>query len=164
MKQGWQMKSLREFGDGLLALFVRVVAAHPFFSSGQTKVDGPVVGGTVWGQDLSIVIPTSLKDSAVALFSDEYKLPWISPELAAHAAAAAENLLPILLLIGLATRLSALGLLVMTFVIQFLVYPEAWWTVHAYWAALLLTLILRGPGQLSIDHLLLRRLLKRSWA
>jgi putative oxidoreductase len=142
----------------LIALFLRIVAAHPFFVSGQTKVDGPTIGGSFRGVDLSVTIPTSIKDATFTLFEDEYKLPAISPEHAAYAAAFCENLLPILLILGLATRLSALGLLVMTLVIQFLVYPDAWWTVHAYWAAILIVLIARGPGAFSLDHPLSRAL------
>jgi putative oxidoreductase len=92
----------------------------------------------------------------VALFQDEYKLPLIPPELAAPMAAFAEHLFPLLLLIGLGTRLSAFGLLGMTLVIQVFVYPGAYAT-HGTWAALLLYLISRGPGAFSIDHLIARR-------
>ena len=140
----------------LIALFLRIVAAHPFFVSGQTKIDGPTIGGMVGGLDLTAKFPTSLRDAAVSLFEDEYKLPHISPDHAALLAAIAENLLPVLLVLGLATRLSALGLLVMTLVIQFFVYPEAWWSVHSYWAAILVVLIARGPGAISLDRLLSR--------
>lgn len=137
----------------LVALFVRIVAAHPFFVSGQTKVDGPQVGATIFGQELSVTLPTSIKDSTFALFAQEYKVPLLSPEIAAYLATAAESVLPILLVLGLLTRLSALGLLAMTLVIQIFVFPDAWWTVHAYWAALLLVLIARGPGALALDRL-----------
>ena len=145
----------------LLGLFLRVVIAHPFFLSGQTKVDGPTIGGTIRGLDLSATLPTSLRDSAIALFESEYKLPFISPEHAAYAAAIAENLLPVLIVIGLLTRLSAFGLLVMSLVIQFLVYPDAWWTTHAYWTAILLVLITQGAGAISLDALFARLFLRR---
>ncbi len=141
----------------LIALFLRIVAAHPFFVSGQTKIDGPTIGSERFGLDLSFQIPTSIRDSTFALFADEYKLPLISPTLAAYAASATEFALPLLLVIGLLTRLSALGLLMMTLVIQIFVFPDAWWTVHAYWAAILIVLIARGPGAISLDHLLFRR-------
>ncbi|MGJ0396500.1 MAG: DoxX family protein [Methylocystis sp.] len=141
----------------LIALFLRIIAAHPFFVSGQTKIEGPTVGGEIFGLDLSLQIPTSIRDATFALFADEYKLPLISPTLAAYAATAVEFILPLLLVIGLLTRLSALGLLVMTMVIQIFVFPDAWWTVHAYWAAILIVLIARGPGAISLDHLLFRR-------
>jgi putative oxidoreductase len=74
-------------------------------------------------------------------------------------AATAEHVLPFLLLLGLATRLSALGLLSMTLVIQLLVYPGAYAT-HGTWAALCLLLVSRGPGSWSLDHLLGRRLIR----
>jgi len=140
----------------LVALFVRIVAAHPFFVSGQTKVEGPEIGAKFLGLDLTYTLPTSIKESTFALFSQEYKVPLLSPEIAAYLATAAEFVLPILLVLGLLTRLSALGLLAMTLVIQVFVYPDAWWTVHAYWAALLLVLIARGPGALALDRLFSR--------
>jgi putative oxidoreductase len=138
----------------LVGLFLRIVIAHPFFLSGQTKVDGPTIGGTILGVDLSATLPRALKDSAIELFASEYKLPLVAPEHAAYAAAFFENLLPVLLVVGLLTRLSALGLLIMTLVIQIFVYPDAWWTVHAYWATILLVLVSQGAGAISLDHLI----------
>lgn len=137
----------------LIAFIARFSIAAVFWKSGQTKVQGfaiDLVDGT-----FSIGWP-SLSDSAVALFRDEYKLPLLPPELAAPMAAFAEHLLPALILVGLATRFSALGLLGMTLVIQLFVYPSAYPT-HGTWAALLLMLIALGPGKLSIDHLLARQ-------
>jgi putative oxidoreductase len=140
-----------------IALFLRVVAAHPFFASGQTKIEGPTIGGDVFGADLSVQVPTAIRDATFALFAEDYKLPFISPSVAAYIATAVEFVLPVLLLLGLLTRLSALGLLPMTLIIQIFVYPDAWWTAHAYWAALLIVIIARGPGAMSLDHLLFRR-------
>lgn len=148
--------SIDRIAYALAALFARIVAAHPFFASGQTKIDGPIFGGVFHGVDLTFKLPTSIRESAATLFEEEYHLPIIPPDTAAYLAAIAENLLPVLLVLGLATRLSALGLLAMTLVIQFFVYPDAWWTAHAYWAALLIILIARGPGAFSLDHLLAR--------
>jgi len=122
-------------GHGLLALSARVAIAAIFFLSGRTKVEGVL----------------TVTDGAYALFRDEYKVPLLSPELAAHLAAYAEHLFPLLLVLGLFTRLSALALLGMTAVIQFFVYPDAWPT-HLSWATLLAYLIARGPGPLSVDH------------
>ncbi|PPD42255.1 MAG: DoxX family protein [Methylocystis sp.] len=141
----------------LIALFLRIIVARPFFVSGQTKVEGPTIGREVFGVDLSMTLPTSLRDSAVDLFADEYKLPFISPEHAAHLTAGLEFLLPVLLVLGLLARLSASGLLAITIVIQLFVYPDAWWSAHAYWAALLLVLIARGAGGISLDSLMFRR-------
>jgi putative oxidoreductase len=121
----------------LLALAARVAIAAIFFLSGRTKVEGFV----------------TLTDSAYELFRTEYRLPLVPPEIAAHLAAYAEHLFPVLLVLGLFTRLSALALLGMTLVIQVFVYPDAWPT-HLSWAALLLYLVGRGGGTLSIDRLL----------
>jgi len=123
-------------GHDLVALAARLGIAGVFWLSGRTKVDG-------W---------LSVSENAVALFEDEYKLPVLSPELAAHLAAYAEHLFPVLLVLGLATRVSALALLGMTAVIQVFVYPLAWPT-HLVWAAALLYLVARGAGRLSIDRL-----------
>jgi putative oxidoreductase len=120
--------------DALVALMLRVFPALVFWQSGQTKVDG-----------------FSIKDSTWFLFEHEYALPLIPHELAAVMATVAEHLLPVLLVLGLFTRLSALGLLGMTAVIQIFVYPDAWMT-HGLWAAPLLAVVARGPGLWSVDH------------
>ncbi len=134
---------LNRIADGLtravsadvLALAARVGIGAVFFYSGRTKVEGVL----------------SVTDGAVALFADEYKLPLLPPELGAHLAAYAEHLFPILLVLGLFTRLSAVALLGMTLVIQVFVYPSAWPT-HLTWAALLLLIAGRGPGAWSVDR------------
>ena len=121
----------------LLALTARIALAAIFFLSGRTKVDG-------W---------LSVSDTAYTLFREDYQLPIVPPELAAHLAAYAEHLFPLLLLFGLGTRLSGLALLSMTAVIQIFVYPDAWPT-HLAWASLMLYLIGRGGGRISLDHTL----------
>lgn len=131
-----------------IAFIARFSIAAVFWNSGQTKVQGFVVN-LVSGQ-FTLGWPR-LSDSAVALFQDEYKLPFISPEFAAPLAATAEHLLPVFLLIGLGTRFAALALLGMTLVIQTFVYPDAYAT-HGTWAAVLMYLMARGPGRLSVDH------------
>lgn len=120
-----------------LALVNRVAIGAIFFLSGRTKVDG-------W---------LTVNESAHTLFREEFKLPLIPPEIAAVAAAWAEHLFPIFLVLGLFTRLSALALLGMTLVIQVFVYPDAWPT-HLSWAGLLLYLVGRGGGRFSADHIL----------
>jgi putative oxidoreductase len=122
-----------------LALAARIFPAAVFWMSGQTKVDG-----------------FRVTESAVALFREEYQLPLIDPAIGAHLAAFAEHFFPVLLVLGLASRFSALALLGMTLVIQFLVYPGAWPT-HGVWAACFLLVIARGPGVLSVDHMIARR-------
>lgn len=136
----------------LIALLGRFSIAAVFWKSGQTKVQGFAID--IVGGEFQFGMP-HLSDSVVDLFRDEYRLPLIPPEIAAPMAAFAEHLFPLLILIGLATRFSALALLVMTATIQLLVYPDAWPT-HGVWAAVLLFLIARGPGAVSIDRLIAR--------
>ena len=131
-----------------IALLARFSMAAVFWSSGQTKVEGFAVN--LVSGDWQLGWPR-LAPQAVDLFRDEYKLPLLPPELAAMLAATAEHVLPLLLLLGLATRLSAAGLLGMTLVIQVLVYPGAYAT-HGTWVALLLWLMALGPGRVSLDH------------
>ena len=139
--------------NSLIAFLARFSIAAVFWNSGQTKVQGLVVNFV--SGDFALGWPR-LSDSVLALFQEEYKLPFVAPELAAPMAAFAEHLFPLLLLFGLATRFSALALLGMTLVIQIFVYPDAYAT-HGTWAAVLLYLMARGPGVFSIDHWLARR-------
>jgi len=139
--------------DSLIAALGRFSIAAVFWKSGQTKVQGFAID--IVSGEFTLGVP-QLSDSVVELFRDEYKLPLIAPEIAAPMAAFAEHLFPLLILIGLATRVSALALLVMTLTIQLLVYPDAWPT-HGLWATVLIFLIARGPGILSLDHLITRR-------
>jgi len=92
----------------------------------------------------------------ILLFRDEYKVPLLAPELAARMAMVQELTLPILLFIGLGTRLATLPLFGMLLVIQTLVYPNAW-ADHLFWASALLIILSRGPGVFSLDHLIARR-------
>lgn len=96
-------------------------------------------------------------DTALSLFADGYKLPVVPPHLAAYMAVSIELAGPVLLVLGLLTRVTALVLLGMTAVIEIFVYPLAWPT-HLQWAAMLLVLLCPGPGKLSLDHLFARRL------
>ena len=98
----------------------------------------------------------TLPDNAVYLFQTEYKLPLVDPWIAAHIAAFSEHFFPFLLVIGLASRLSALALLGMTLVIEIFVYPDAWPT-HGTWATCFLVIIAGGPGRIALDHLITRR-------
>ena len=125
----------RWIGLDFVLLVSRIGIAAVFFYSGRTKVDG-------W---------LAVSDGAVTLFRDEYRLPLVDPVLAAHAAAYAEHLFPILLAFGLGTRFAALALLGMTLVIEVFVYPDAWPT-HLSWAAPLLLLAARGGGAISLDR------------
>lgn len=138
--------------DWFTALLARFSIAAVFWKSGQTKLEGlaiDLVEGT-----FTLGWP-KLGATTVELFRDEYKLPFLPPEISAVLATTAEHIFPILILIGLATRLSAFALLIMTIVIQVLVYPGAY-PLHGTWAVVLLFLMAKGPGWLSIDHLIAR--------
>ncbi len=130
----------RWISHDLIALAARIGIGAIFFISGRTKVEG-------W---------LTLTDTTFLLFREDYALPLIPPEWAAYLATWAEHLFPVLLVLGLATRLSAAALLGMTAVIQLLVYPSAWPT-HLTWAVPLLYLLGRGAGRVSVDYWLGRR-------
>ena len=115
------------------------------------------MAGIFWNSGLSKIASW---DTTIVLFRDEYKVPVLPPELAATLATAVELICPVLLVLGLATRLATLPMLAMTFVIQVFVYPDSW-SQHLIWAAMLGFLLSRGPGPLSLDHLLAQRLLFR---
>jgi putative oxidoreductase len=120
----------------LLALPLRLGVAAVFWDSAQAHLAN-------W-------------DTTLTLFADEYKLPLLPPTVAADLAVSIEVTAPILLTLGLATRPAAALLLGMTTVIELLVYPQAWPT-HIQWAAMLLVLLCRGGGMLSLDQLLARK-------
>lgn len=120
----------------LVRIALRLFPAFVFLQSGRTKVEG-----------------VTIKPSTYYLFEHDYALPLIPPEIAAPLAASAEHLLPALMILGLFTRVAALGLIGMTAVIEIFVYPEAWIT-HGLWASALLALVVLGPGRLSLDRAL----------
>ena len=120
----------------VVQLAARIFVANVFWLSARTKVDGFAIADSTW-----------------FLFEHEYALPLIPSALAAVMATLAEHVLSVLLIAGLFTRFAAVGLLVMTAVIQIFVYPQAWVT-HGLWAASFLVLIARGPGRISLDRVL----------
>lgn len=124
---------------GVVALVARLAVANVFWRSAQTKVDG-----------------LHIKDTTFFLFREEYKVPVLPPDVAAYLATYQELAFSVLLVIGLASRLSALGLMLMVAVIQIFVYPEGW-PDHLLWFALLLLIFARGPGAISLDHLIWSR-------
>ena len=123
----------------LILLTTRIGVAMIFLKSGMTK--------TTRGLNVA--------DGTFTLFEYEYALPVIPPDIAAYLATYAEHILPILLIIGLFGRLSALGLLGMTLVIQIFVYPNLW-DIHLFWAGALLLLVSKGPGAISLDAMIVR--------
>lgn len=116
-------------------LAVRLWIAEIFFMSGLTKIKS-------WA-------------TTISLFEDEYKVPLLSPEVTAYIATSAELVLPVLLILGLMTPLSALGLIGMTLVIEIFVYPDT--TEHYYWLLLLSVLFAHGGGKFALDYWLLKR-------
>ena len=131
---------LELFPLAVIELAMRIGVGAVFFKSGMLKYNS-------W-------------EFAIKLFEDEYKVPLLDPTVAAWLAMVNELTFPLLLFIGLATRLATLPLLGMTLVIQVFVYPQAW-TEHLLWASLLVYLLTRGPGMLSLDHLIERHFAKR---
>jgi putative oxidoreductase len=136
---------VRLLPHAVVSLALRLALAIPFWKSGLTKWDGFLV----------------LSQTPVLLFANEFKLHLLGkaydypfPLIAAWASSIAEIILPILLVLGLFTRFAALGLLIMTAVIQ-LTIPSGW-PVHATWAAMAAAVILLGPGRLSLEAVLKR--------
>ncbi len=123
--------------EWLIALVCRFGVAAVFFLSARTKVEGLI----------------TLKPETFTLFTYEYNVPLLPPEIAAYLATYAEHAFSILLVLGLLTRISAAGLIGMTLVIQIFVYPDAWPT-HLSWAGPMLYLLARGGGALSLDRAL----------
>lgn len=144
---------LSRIPDSLISLIGRISIAAIFWKSGQTKIEGLAID--LFSGDIQMGWP-HLTESAIELFQSEYRLPVLPPELAASMAAFNEHFFPILILLGLATRFSSLVLLVMTLTIQIFVYPDAYPT-HGVWTAVLLFLIARGPGVISVDHWIWKR-------
>jgi putative oxidoreductase len=130
----------------LIALAARLGTAGVFWQSARTKVDG-----------------FRITDTAFLLFREEYRIPLVPPEIAAVMATTAEHLFSVLLVLGLATRLSAAALLGMTLVIEIFVYPLAWPT-HLVWATCFLYLVGRGPGALSLDAVIAHQVCRRAAA
>jgi putative oxidoreductase len=122
-------------------LMLRIALAVPFWRSGILKWSGFL----------------QLNDTAVLLFSDEFRLhlpggpySFPAPEVMAFMSGSLEILAPIFLVLGLATRFAALALLIMTCIVE-LTVPDGW-PVHITWAAMALGIMAWGPGRLSVDH------------
>jgi putative oxidoreductase len=131
---------LERFPLAILQLIFRFSIASVFITSGHSKI-------LSW-------------DTTILLFANEYRVPLLSPQLAATLSATCELGCSTLIFFGLLTRLATLPLLGMVFVIQTFVYPENW-VEHLTWAAMLVFLLTRGPGPVSLDHLLVRGLFGR---
>ena len=127
---------------------LRVALALPFLRSGMTRWDGFL--------NLSPTTTYIFEETfRLHILGGEYPIPF--PDQVGFMTGCAEIVLPILLLVGFATRFSALGLLAMTGVIQ-LVMPDGWQNFHLYWAAMAVAIVAVGPGPLSLDRVLFGRL------
>ena len=129
----------------LVQLVLRFALATPFWKSGILKWDGFL----------------RLSDTAVSLFTDEFMLhlpggpyPFPAPAVVAFLSGCAEITFPILLVLGLATRFAALGLLFMTLIVE-LTVPDGW-PIHITWAGMALAIIAWGPGRISLDYVIRR--------
>jgi putative oxidoreductase len=140
----------------LVAIGLRFVIARVFFLSGQTMIDGPEIPITGFGPgvDFSVVLPVAIKDATFQIFQTQFAALPMSPTVAAYLFSYAEFVLPICLIVGFATRFSALGLLVLTVLISVYVIPDAFWSSHVYWVAILMVLMSVGPGAVSIDAII----------
>ena len=128
--------TLNAFPQSLLQLLMRIAIVPVFWRSGWGKLEN--------------------MEQAIGLFREEYKLPILPPGLAAYLGTAVELAAPALILVGLATRLATLPLIALTLTIQFLVYPVSY-PDHLLWFAILVFILTRGPGPISIDALLASR-------
>jgi len=131
---------LARFPLCIIQLGMRIAVGAVFLNSGLLKINS-------W-------------EFAIKLFEDEYKVPLLDPVWAARLATFNELTFSILLIVGLATRFATLPLLGLIAVIQTFVYPQAW-TEHLLWASILVFLLTRGPGELSLDYLVERWILKQ---
>lgn len=140
----WQATDLLQlFPESLLQLMFRIGIGAVFFKSGLTKIAN-------W-------------DLTVMLFKEEYQVPLLPPDIAAHLAAACELTAPVFLVLGLLGRLATLPMLGMVLVIQTFVYPDNW-AEHLTWTSMLLYILTRGPGPFSLDYAIERGVLNgRRW-
>lgn len=136
--------NLKKIPEFVVNIAMRLVIFKVFWYSVQTKI----VGLTIGGQHFAF---WNVTDSTFLLFDFEYNIPLLPSTLAAYMATFGEFFLSLMILFGLLTRFAALGFVIMTLVIQFFVYPDAWWTVHVYWILPLLYLMKYGGGSLSLD-------------
>jgi putative oxidoreductase len=158
----------------VVALALRLIMARVFFLDGQNKILGIPVpvslpdlvqgfslqGFSLKAFNFSVLVPVDVTPGTIGLFMTKFAASPVPPVLAAYVVSYAEFILPIMLVLGFASRFAAIGLLGLTALFQFYLMPEALWSTHIYWVAMLLVIVSRGPGQISIDHII-RFLAKR---
>ena len=141
---------LAKIPEWVVNLAMRLIIFKVFWFSAQTKITGL----TIAGQHFAF---WNVTDNTFLLFDFEYGIPLVPSTLAAYMGTFGEFFLSLLILFGFLTRFAALGFLIMTMVIQFFVYPDAWWTVHVYWCLPLLYLMKYGGGKISFDYCLWKK-------
>jgi putative oxidoreductase len=141
----------------LVGLGLRLLMARVFFLSGQSKIEGFLLRihvdfaniGDVW-----MTLPTQVKETTLQMFAAKYAALPIPTYVTAYVFTYAEFLLPVCLVLGFATRFSALALLIMTVLMTIYATPGTLWTEQGYWIAILMVLLSVGPGAISIDALI----------
>lgn len=136
----------------LAGLALRLVLARTFFLDGQTRALGPQMSVELYGFDLSVIVPLHVKAQVLGSYTGLSALLSVSPLVVANTIAAVQFVLPALLVLGLATRFSALLLLGLTVLLNLQVMPHMLWSAHVYWLALLLVLVSQGAGAISLDQ------------
>jgi putative oxidoreductase len=138
----------------LVALALRLVMAQLFFLDGQTRIAGPRYSLSLFDFDFSAVLPLQVKAETFNAFLTQYAALPVPPVLGAYLLSYTEFLLPVMLVLGFGTRFAAIGLLIITALIQLYVMPQGLWTTHIYWASILMVLVSLGAGKISIDHII----------
>jgi putative oxidoreductase len=133
--------------------------ARIFFLDGQTKIAGPSLPLDLYGFHFSMLLPAQVKAETFTAFMTQFAPLPVPPAPAAYMVSYAEFFLPLMLVLGFGTRVAALGLLIMTAVIQIYIMPEHLWIIQIYWFAILAILLSQGAGQISVDHVI--RILNR---
>jgi putative oxidoreductase len=140
----------------LIALLLRLVMARDFFLSGQAKAVGPTLPLSFKDFNFSLILPAQVNDATLHALETPFATGPVTPAIVSYFILYAEFLLPICLVFGFGTRMSALLLLIVTVLSQLYIAPEALWTQHVYWLVILLVLITSGGGAISLDRLIRR--------
>jgi putative oxidoreductase len=138
----------------LVAVLLRLVVSRDFFVSAEAQVAGPTIPLSFHGSTFSLVLPAQLREEALSELAAKFATVPAPPTLVAYCVVYAEFLLPICLVLGFGTRIAALALLIVTALLQIYVAPDALWTAHVYWIAILLVLLTCGGGAISLDRLM----------
>jgi putative oxidoreductase len=138
----------------LVALCLRLIVARGLFLYGQSQVDGSTIPLMLHGFDFSLILPEQIRAAALQSIAAQFGSAAVSPTIIAYSIGYGAFVLPICLVIGFATRIAALLLLVMTILLAVYVQPAALWTTYIYWGAMLLVLMTCGAGPISLDGLI----------